>query len=247
MKDSGRNRTALVTGASRGIGREIAGALAADGYDLTILARTPEAISAAAEELRASGVAVDPVSADVTSEEEVRAAVAVHRERHGSLDLLVNNAGMGILAPIEKLSTSHMDLQYRVNLRHVAVFYRECLDLLETAAATSGSATVINISSISGKLGERELTFYTAVKHGVVGLTRAMNAELQERGIKSCVVCPGFVDTDLSDYQKVSVPPEQMIQTRDLARAVRFVAELSDYCIVPEIVLQRRGDPLQVG
>jgi NAD(P)-dependent dehydrogenase (short-subunit alcohol dehydrogenase family) len=244
-KDS---KSALVTGASKGIGLAIARELAGDGYSLTIAARNPEPLEKAAAGLRELGVGVAAVVADVTSEEAICKLAAAHAAEHeGRLDLLVNNAGMGILGPVETLSLSHMDLQYRINLRSVAIAYRECVGMLERAAELNGSATVVNVSSISGKLGERDLSFYTAVKHGVVGFTKAMNVELQERGIKSCALCPGFVDTELSDYTKSSVPAEEMIEPRDLGRAVAFLASLSRYCVVPEIVLQRLGDELQIG
>jgi NAD(P)-dependent dehydrogenase (short-subunit alcohol dehydrogenase family) len=187
------------------------------------------------------------VVGDVTSEDAIKAVLETHRQRYGALDLLVNNAGMGVLSPIEDLASSKMDLQYRLNLKQVAIFYRESIDLLEAAAAARGAATVINVSSISGLLGEIDLSFYAAVKAGVVGFTKSMNAELQERGIKSCVLCPGFVDTPLSEYAHDEVRPEQMIKPEDLAQAVRFVSGLSRSCMVPEIALQRLGDSRQVG
>jgi NAD(P)-dependent dehydrogenase (short-subunit alcohol dehydrogenase family) len=247
MTQAEGEKSALITGASSGIGLAIAGALAADGYNLTLLARNPERLEAAAQELGGTGRQVDGVAADVTSEEAIKAAVEAHRRRHGALDLLVNNAGMGVLSPIEELSSSKMDLQYRLNLKHVALFYRESIDLLEAAVGARGVATVVNVSSISGLLGEKDLSFYAAVKAGVVGLTKSMNAELQEKGIKSCVLCPGFVDTPLSEYAHGDVAPERMIQPEDLAQAVRFVSGLSQNCVVPEIDLQRVGDSRQVG
>jgi NAD(P)-dependent dehydrogenase (short-subunit alcohol dehydrogenase family) len=247
MERAGGKKSALITGASSGIGRAIARALAADGYDLTLVARNPGRLKATAEEVRDDGLEIEDVPGDVTSEDTVKEVIAFHRDRHGSLDLLVNNAGMGVLSPMEKLAASKMDLQYRLNLRQVALFYRESIDLLEAAAGERGVATVVNVSSISGLLGEKDLSFYAAVKAGVVGLTKSMNAELQGRGIKSCVLCPGFVDTPLSEYAHHEVGPEKMIQPEDLAQAVRFVAGLSSHCMVPEIDLQRVGDSRQVG
>jgi NAD(P)-dependent dehydrogenase (short-subunit alcohol dehydrogenase family) len=247
MERANGKKSALITGASSGIGRAIARALAADGYHLTLVARNPGRLEATVEEVRNDGLEIEAVPGDITSEETVKAVVASHRDRHGSLDLLVNNAGMGVLSPVETLAATKMDLQYRLNLRQVALFYRESIDILEAAARERGVATVVNVSSISGLLGEKDLSFYAAVKAGVVGLTKSMNAELQGRGIKSCVLCPGFVDTPLSEYAHDEVGPERMIQPEDLAQAVRFVAGLSDHCMVPEIDLQRVGDSRQVG
>jgi NAD(P)-dependent dehydrogenase (short-subunit alcohol dehydrogenase family) len=235
-------QSALVTGASRGIGLAIARVLGDQGYSLTIAARGSERLNGVAADLRSQGVEVEAVPANVASEDEIRALVEEHRSRHGSLDVLVNNAGMGILGPIDGYRTDHMDLQYSVNLRSIAIFYREALDLLRAASRRAGTAIVINVSSITGKQGQEELSLYSAVKHGVVGFTQAMNRELNGSGIKSSVLCPGFVDTPLSDYVKHSVPAEEMIACEDLAEAVRFLIRLSRYCVVPEIVFNRLGD-----
>jgi len=158
--------------------------------------------------------------------------------------VLVNNAGMGVFGSIRHAANGQMDLQYRINLRSVVLFYREGLDLLRRAAELNGHALVVNTASITGKRGEANLGVYSAVKHGVVGLTQAMNQELHPYRIKSCVLCPGYVDTPLSDYKKGDVPAEQMIRPGDLAAAVRFLTQLSTYCVVPEVLFQRFGDPV---
>jgi NAD(P)-dependent dehydrogenase (short-subunit alcohol dehydrogenase family) len=235
-------KSAIVTGASSGIGLAIARALAEEGYELTVVARRPEKLETAAETLRRAGATVTAVAANVASEDEIRAVTDSHRQRHGSLDILVNNAGMGIVSSIERHRTDHMDLQYSVNLRSIALFYRESLEMLRSAAAANGTAMVVNVSSISGKYGTGELSLYSAVKHGVVGFTQAMNRELHASAIKSCVFCPGFVDTQLSDYVKHEVPAEEMITSADLAEGVRFLTRLTRFCVVPEIMFQRIGD-----
>lgn len=235
------SRTALVTGASSGIGLAIAAMLAAEGYDLTIVSRTPEKLERAAAELAAGGGNVHPVPADVLDEEEIAAAVAAHRERCGRLDLLVNNAGMGIHAELDDYRVKHVDLQLALNLRSVILFYREAIDLLRAAAAEHRNALVINMASVVGKRGVAGLGVYSAAKHGVVGFTEAMNEELSGEGIKSCVLCPGFVDTDLADYAQNPVPPAEMIRTADLAETVRALLRLSATCVIPEVLFTRPG------
>lgn len=232
---------ALVTGASSGIGFAIASALAEEGYDLTVLSRTPAKIERAGAELAAYGAAVLPLAADVADAEQIAAALGRHRERFGRLDLLVNNAGMGIHAGIEDCDTKRIDLQLALNLRAVILFYRDALDLLRVAAAEHRNALVVNIASIAGKRGVAGLGIYSAAKHGVVGFTEAMNSELSGEGIKSCVLCPGFVDTELADYTQNPVPPEQMIRPRDVAESVRALLRLSPHCVVPEILMTRPG------
>ena len=140
-------RAAIVTGASRGIGRAIAELLATEGYDLTISARKPEPLEAAAEALREEGHNVEAVAGNVGVEETIREVVRRHRERYGRLDVLVNNAGVGIGAAAGDHQTKFVDLQLDVNLRSIVLFYRETVDLLKA----SDSALVVNMSSIAGK------------------------------------------------------------------------------------------------
>jgi NAD(P)-dependent dehydrogenase (short-subunit alcohol dehydrogenase family) len=230
--------SALITGASRGIGLAIARALAQDGYALTVSSRRADSLAAAADELRAFDVPLVVQAGNLVEEEDIRAIVAAHRDRFGRLDVLINNGGMGILGPVEGYKTDHWDLQYEVNLRAIAIFYRECLEMLRSTAATQGSASVINLSSISGKRGEGGLAMYSAVKAGVIGLTQAMNQELLPMKIRSCAFCPAFVDTSLSNYVKHEMDAGHMIVPDDIANAVRFVTNLSPHCVVPEIMFE---------
>ena len=141
-----------------------------------------------------------------------------HRERFGRLDVLVNNAGVGIGAPVAEIETKRLDMQLDVNLRSIVLFYRECVELLRAAAAEHHNALVVNTASISGKAGEAWLSVYSATKAGVIGFTEAMNKELGREGIKSCALCPAFVDTPMTDFIKESVPAEDMIRPRTSPR-----------------------------
>ncbi len=234
-------RIALVTGASSGIGLAIATMLAEEGHDLTVVSRTPAKIERAAAQLTEHGVQVLSVAANLTDAEQIAGAVEAHRKRFGRLDVLVNNAGMGIHGEIDGYETKRIDLQLALNLRAVMLFYRDALDLLRVAAAEHRNALVINVSSMLGKQGVAGLSVYSAAKHGVVGFTEAMNAELSGEGIKSCVLCPGYVDTELADYAQNPVPPEEMIRTRDVAETVRSLIHLSPNCVIPEIPMTRPG------
>jgi NAD(P)-dependent dehydrogenase (short-subunit alcohol dehydrogenase family) len=234
-------RAAIVTGASRGIGLAIAEVLAQDGYALTLSARRPEPLAAAAGGLAAAGAEVEHVAANLADEDGVRAIVAAHRERYGRLDVLVNNGGMGVGAGAGEHQTKLIDMQLDVNLRAIVLMYREALDLLRAAGAEHGAAQVVNVASIAGKQPDAWLSVYSAAKAGVIAYTQAMNRELGEDGIRSVALCPGWVDTDMTDFIKQKVPPEQMIRPADVAAAVRFVTQLSPTAVVPEIILQRPG------
>jgi NAD(P)-dependent dehydrogenase (short-subunit alcohol dehydrogenase family) len=235
-------RAAIVTGASSGIGLAIAEVLGEEGYALTVAARRPEKLEQAVEGLRGKGYEVESVAGPLGEEEGVKAVVAAHRERYGRLDVLVNNAGVGIGAPVAEIETKKLDMQLGVNLRSIILFYRETVDLLRAAAADQGTALVVNTASISGKRGQPWLSVYSATKGAVVTFTEAMHKELSGEGIKSTALCPGFVDTPMTEFVKGEVPAEQMITPGDIGEAVRLLLNVSPACIIPEIQFIRPGD-----
>jgi NAD(P)-dependent dehydrogenase (short-subunit alcohol dehydrogenase family) len=233
------DRAALITGASSGIGLAIAQMLGEEGHGLTVAARRPEKLEGAAQELRDAGHEVEVVAASLTEEDEVRKVAARHRERFGRLDVLVNNAGVGFGAPVAEIVTKRLDMQLNLNLRSIVLFYRECADMLRAAGAEHRNALVVNTASIAGKSGQAWLSVYSATKAGVIGYTQAMNRELANDGIKSVALCPGFVETPMTEFVREHVNAEDMIRTTDISEAVRFLLRLSPNCVVPEIVFQR--------
>jgi NAD(P)-dependent dehydrogenase (short-subunit alcohol dehydrogenase family) len=233
-------RAAIVTGASSGIGLAIARMLLEEGWNVTLGGRRPDKLEAAVAELGA-GDRVVSVAGNMADEETIKQLVAAHRERFGRLDLLVNNAGVGIGAPVAEIETKRVDMQLDVNLRSIVLFYRECVELLRAAAAEHHNSIVVNTASISGKSGEAWLSVYSATKAGVVGFTEAMNKEIGGEGIKSCALCPAFVDTPMTDFVKGSVAAEEMIRPEDIAEAVRMLLHVSPACVIPEIIFQRPG------
>jgi NAD(P)-dependent dehydrogenase (short-subunit alcohol dehydrogenase family) len=212
-------RAAIVTGASSGIGLAIARVLGQEGYGVTMAARRAEKLEGAVAELAGEGLEVHGVAADVSHETEIQKVVAAHRERYGRLDVLVNNAGVGIGAPLGDIQTKRLDMQLDINLRAIVIFYRECLELLQAAGAEHRNALVVNTASIAGKHGAAWTSVYSATKHGVVGWTRSMHIELGQQGIKSTALCPAFVDTPMTDYVKGQVKAEEMIRPEDIAEA----------------------------
>jgi NAD(P)-dependent dehydrogenase (short-subunit alcohol dehydrogenase family) len=236
------DKAAIVTGASSGIGLAIAKVLGEEGYALTVASRRPEKLEGAVAELRDAGHDVESLAVNVADEEQIKQVVTTHRDRFGRLDVLVNNAGVGVGAPVGEIQTKHMDMQLAINLRQIFIFYRECMPMLREAGAEHKNALVVNTSSISGKHGEGWLSVYSATKHGVVGWTEAMNKELGNDGIKSTALCPAFVDTPMTDFVKEHVPATEMIRPEDIAEGVRFLLRTSPACIVPEIMFVRPGE-----
>jgi NAD(P)-dependent dehydrogenase (short-subunit alcohol dehydrogenase family) len=235
------DRAAIVTGGSSGIGLAIARMLLGEGYGVTLAARRPDKLQAAVEELSGEGREVAHVAGNMASEETVREVVSTHRDRFGRLDMLVNNAGVGIGAPVAEIETKRLDMQIDVNLRSVILFYRESAAMLREAAAEHHNAIVVNTASISGKAGEAWLSVYSATKAGVIGFTEAMNKELGAEGIKSCALCPAFVDTPMTDFVKQSVAADDMIRSEDIAEAVRMLMRVSPACVIPEIIFHAPG------
>lgn len=237
-------RAAIVTGASSGIGLAISRVLAEEGYGVTMAARRAEKLDGAVQGVAGDGFDVHAVAANVSEEADIQHVVAAHRDRYGRLDVLVNNAGVGVASAVGEIQTKHLDMQLDINLRSIVLFYRECVPLLRTAAEEHRNALVVNTSSISGKFGQGWLSIYSATKHGVVGWTEAMNKELAPQGIKSTALCPAFVDTPMTEFAKQHVPAEQMIRPEDIAEAVRYLLKVSPACIVPEMMFVRPGDAL---
>jgi NAD(P)-dependent dehydrogenase (short-subunit alcohol dehydrogenase family) len=237
-------RAAIVTGASSGIGLAIARVLGEEQFGVTMAARRPEKLDAAVAALAADGLDVHGIAANVSDETEIKKVVAEHSARYGRLDVLVNNAGVGVGQAVAEIETRRLDMQLDINLRSIVLFYRECVPLLKQAAGEHKNALVVNTSSISGKRGEAWLSVYSATKHGVVGWTEAMNKELGGEGIKSTALCPAFVDTPMTDFVKGQVAAEDMIRPEDIAEAVRYLLKVSPACVVPEMMFVRPDDSL---
>jgi NAD(P)-dependent dehydrogenase (short-subunit alcohol dehydrogenase family) len=222
--------SALVTGGSSGIGLAIARMLREEGYDLTLAARRPERLEAAAEQLGAHAVAVD-----VQDEADCARLVAAHLERHGGLDVLVNSAGVGIAGRIGDTSTKHWDLQQSVNLRGAFLVTREALPALRAA-----KGYVVNLASIAGTIPTPGLATYGAAKAALISLTRSLVREEVDTGVRATAVCPGFVDTPMASW--TGLESELMIQPEDCVELVRSLLRLSPAARVPVVVIERAGD-----
>ena len=228
-------RSALVTGGSSGIGLAIGRMLREEGFELTLASRTKEKIEAAAAELGAQAVA-----ADVGQEEDCIRVVREHRDRFGGMDMLVNSAGIGIGGTVESVQTKHIDLQLGINLRGLLLVTRESIPLLKES-----KGWVINLASIAGTTPTPGLTVYGATKAAVIALTRSMNAELEDDGVRAIALCPGFVDTPMAQWSGLA--GHEMIQPEDCAEVVRMCLRLSPRARIPQVVIERVGAVDGVG
>jgi NAD(P)-dependent dehydrogenase (short-subunit alcohol dehydrogenase family) len=235
------DRAAIVTGASSGIGLALTRMLCEEGHAVTMAARRPDKLQAAYDGLKGEGLNVEQFAGNLGDEDTIKQVVAQHEQSFGRLDVLCNNAGVGVGAAVAEMETKRIDLQLNTNIRSIFLFYREAIGLLRKAGEEHRNALVVNTSSISGKRGEAWLSVYSATKHAVVGFTQAMNKELANDGVKNCALCPGFVDTPMTEFVKGQVPADTMIRPEDIAEGVRMLLKLSPGCVVPEILFEQPG------
>jgi NAD(P)-dependent dehydrogenase (short-subunit alcohol dehydrogenase family) len=200
-----------------------------EGYELTLASRRAEKVQAAADELGAVAIAADVGDADACAR-----LVAEHRDRFGRLDVLVNSAGIGIAGTIEQLPAKHFDLQVGVNLRGLFLVTQAALPLLRES-----HGLVVNLASIAGTLPTPGLATYGATKAAVISLTKSLNEELDDDGVRAIAICPGFVDTAMAEWS--GLPGDEMIQPEDCAEVVRMCLRLSPHARIPQVVIERMG------
>ena len=237
---SSETRSAIVTGASGGIGSAIAAMLHEEGFEVTLVGRDPAKLDAVASAMSAqSGPPVYTLSGSLADEAFLDRIVDEHTARHGSLDLLVNNAGVAGNRAVGDITADFLDEQLAVNIRAVILLTSKSLPLFKDAVQQHKSAQIVNIASNAGKRGEATLASYSATKFAVVGFTESLHDELSTSGIKATAICPGLVNTPMADDYRDSVNAENMIAPSDIAEAIRMTVRVSRSCVVPEIVLLR--------
>jgi len=189
-----RGRSALVTGASRGLGLALARGLARAGADLALCGRRREDLETAAAELRALGVRAEPFALEVRDQGSVRSAVAAVAATFGGIDVLVNNAGVNVRKPVVELAEEEWDLVLDTNLKGYFLMARAVAPHM----LARGRGKIVNISSILGAVGLPGLAAYAAAKGGVVQLTRVMALEWAQRGIQVNAIGPAYFETELT-------------------------------------------------
>jgi 3-oxoacyl-[acyl-carrier protein] reductase len=242
--DDSSARSVLVTGASRGIGLEIATQLAAAGMALTITSRNRDDLDALAPMLRSRGAPeVICVAADMADGDTLRHLIRRHTDVHTDMSALVVNAGVGTAGTVARYPRDRLDKTMAVNFLAPFELIQLALPLLRAGAARHRDlgAKIVVLSSITGVYAEAGLAAYGASKAAVMSLVDALNAEESGAGVLASAIAPGYVNTDMSAWVQGEVPPDAMITTRDVGVLVMALLSLSRRAVVGRLVVSRAG------
>ena len=240
------SRVALVTGAGQGLGLATALRFAGEGYQLVLA--DIQNLDAVLARLRAAGARAEVVQGDVASEEYVRRLAHTVSDRHGALDVLVNNAGISCIAPAEDTTAEQWPRVMAVNLFGPFLLCR----YLGAQMLARGAGSIVNVASIAGLAGISHRCAYNASKHGLIGLTRTLAAEWGGRGVRVNAVCPGWIKTEMDLADRGSgayserdivnrVPLARFATPDDVARAIAFLADPAQSAFVNGITLPVDG------
>jgi 3-oxoacyl-[acyl-carrier protein] reductase len=228
-------RCAIVTGASRGIGRSIALVLARNGAAVSLAARTEADLQAVQREIEAFGGRASSLVADVSRESDVVRLVESTVAWLGHLDIVVNNAGIGIFGPLAETTAEQWDRIMAVNARGPFLLCRESIPHLRR----QGGGFIINIASVVAVKAYANQAAYGASKHALLGMSKALAREVQPAGIRVHVLCPGGVDTQLVGQARPDLDQSVLIQPEEIADWVLFLVTRRGNAVVDEIDVRR--------
>jgi 3-oxoacyl-[acyl-carrier protein] reductase len=233
-------KTAIVTGASRGIGKAISLALAASGAKVACVARSADKLKETADEIAAAGGTAEVHPCDVTDSDSVTKLIEGLAEKWGQVDVVVNNAGITQDTLIPRMTDEQWDSVIATNLRSVFLFTRVASQVM----MRKRSGRIINISSVSGLMGNPGQANYSASKAGIIGFTRTVARELAGRKITVNCICPGFVASEmtaamgatLDDMIKERIPAKRLGEAHEIADAVLYLASDSAAYMTGEVI-----------
>lgn len=238
----GRTRVALVTGASRGIGRAIAERLATDGYDLVLVARDETALASVGRAVEVAGRRAATLAIDLANPEAPGAVAAEVRRvtsAAGPLDVLVNNAGVAPGGPFDHVTINEWDRTMALNARAPFFLTQALLPMLRAASP----GYVVNIGSVVSRTGYALQTLYTASKHALLGFTKALAREVPTSELRVHAVLPGGVDTEMIRGVRPDISPDELISPEEVAEVVAQLLAMRGNAVIDEVAIRRREKP----
>jgi 3-oxoacyl-[acyl-carrier protein] reductase len=229
------DKTAIVTGAGRGIGRIIALTLARNGARVALASRTMSELERVQQEIEAFGGEAASFPTDVSREPEIIALVRDTVQRFGRLDILVNNAGIGFFGPVEEATAEQWDRLMAVNARGPFLLCREAIPYLRQR----GQSFIVNISSAVGLKGYANQAAYGASKHALMGMTKALAREVQSDGIRVHAVCPGGTATELIGRARPDLDQSVLMDPQEIADIVLFLVTRKGNAVIDQIDVRR--------
>jgi NAD(P)-dependent dehydrogenase (short-subunit alcohol dehydrogenase family) len=229
------SKVAIVTGASRGIGRAISIALAQEAATVVLAARSTEKLQEVAEEVSKASGKPEIVVTELTEEESIKNLVKTTNEKFSRLDILINNAGVTHSAKLEHTATEDWQQCINVNARAPFILCREALPLLKK----SHPAYIINIASVVGVKGYPLQSAYTSSKHALRGMTISLAEELKGSNVRVHLLCPGGVNTDLVGLVRPDIKKDELMQPEEIAELVLYLVTHKGNAVIDELHIRR--------
>jgi NAD(P)-dependent dehydrogenase (short-subunit alcohol dehydrogenase family) len=228
-------KVAIVTGASRGIGRAISIALAQEGATVILAARSVPKLHETADQIAKAGGKAEIVVTELSEENSIKNLVKVTVEKFGRLDILINNAGITHSSKFEQTKTEDFKRCLQINATAPFILCREALPLLKK----SPTSYIINISSIVGVKGYPLQSAYTASKHALRGMTISLAEELNGTNVRVHLICPGGVDTDLISRVRPDLKREDLMRPEEIAELVLYLVTHRGKAMIDELHIRR--------
>jgi len=232
-----KDKVTIVTGASSGIGREIALTFAQEGAKVVLAARREAKLKEVAQEVLSRGGEPLVVPTDVSQEGQVRAMVGEALKEFGRVDILVNNAGMGHWGPVVDFKTKEWDEVFNVNVKGTFLCCQEVLPIM----MEQKGGRIINISSDAGKIPFADCSAYCGAKAAVIAFSRCLALEMLPHNVGVHVICPGYVDTPWYDNDPTTPNRSRMLKAEDIAQLALYLASLPSRVLIDEVIIQPRG------
>ncbi len=233
-------KVALITGATKGIGKAVALKLARKQMKLIITGRSKQGLEEVQEEAEKHGAEVFAIQADLTKDQAPRKILEKGIKQFEHLDYLINNAGTALAKKVEETTNKEWDMMMQVNAKAPFLLCREAISLLKESV----DPTIINICSVVGRKGYENQAAYSASKHAFAGFTKVLAKEMQHHGIRVHLLNPGGVDTDLIKTMRSDLNPNILIRPDEIAEIVLFLITHKGNAMIDEINIRRaNGTP----